>query len=340
MYQASQKRYDHMIYNRVGNSGLKLSAIGLGLWNNFGSVDPIANQKAIIHQAFDLGITYYDLANNYGPEPGSAETNFGRIMATDMRPYRDEMVIASKAGYVMWPGPYGNWGSRKSIIASADQSLQRTGLDYFDIFYSHRPDPETPMEETAAALDQLVRQGKTLYVGISNYNGKQTAAMTKIFESLGTPYIIHQPRYNMFNRQVEQDLFPVLQATHKAAVGFSSLSQGLLTDKYLHGITTDSRANKRTIPFLNPVQVEQTLATVKRLNEVAQQREQSLAQMALAWNLRQPALASVLIGASRPEQVVNNVAALEKLKFSESELATIEQILTEQPAIDWNAGRS
>lgn len=340
MYQASQKRYDHMIYNRVGNSGLKLSAIGLGLWNNFGSVDPIANQKAIIHQAFDLGITYYDLANNYGPEPSSAETNFGRIMATDMRPYRDEMVIASKAGYVMWPGPYGNWGSRKSIIASADQSLQRTGLDYFDIFYSHRPDPETPMEETAAALDQLVRQGKTLYVGISNYNGKQTAAMTKIFESLGTPYIIHQPRYNMFNRQVEQDLFPVLQATHKAAVGFSSLSQGLLTDKYLHGITTDSRANKQTIPFLNPVQVEQTLATVKRLNEVAQQREQSLAQMALAWNLRQPALASVLIGASRPEQVVNNVAALEKLKFSESELATIEQILTEQPAIDWNAGRS
>lgn len=340
MYQASQKRYDHMIYNRVGNSGLKLSAIGLGLWNNFGSVDPIANQKAIIHQAFDLGITYYDLANNYGPEPGSAETNFGRIMATDMRPYRDEMVIASKVGYVMWPGPYGNWGSRKSIIASADQSLQRTGLDYFDIFYSHRPDPETPMEETATALDRLVRQGKTLYVGISNYNGKQTAAMTKIFESLGTPYIIHQPRYNMFNRQVEQDLFPVLQATHKAAVGFSSLSQGLLTDKYLHGITTDSRANKQTIPFLSPVQVEQTLATVKRLNEVAQQREQSLAQMALAWNLRQPALASVLIGASRPEQVVNNVAALEKLKFSESELATIEQILTEQPAIDWNAGRS
>ncbi|WP_338816275.1 aldo/keto reductase [Lactiplantibacillus argentoratensis] len=340
MYQASQKRYDHMIYNRVGNSGLKLSAIGLGLWNNFGSVDPIANQKAIIHQAFDLGITYYDLANNYGPEPGSAETNFGRIMATDMRPYRDEMVIASKAGYVMWPGPYGNWGSRKSIIASADQCLQRTGLDYFDIFYSHRPDPETPMEETATALDQLVRQGKTLYVGISNYNGKQTAAMTKIFESLGTPYIIHQPRYNMFNRQVEQDLFPVLQATHKAAVGFSSLSQGLLTDKYLHGITTDSRANKQTIPFLSPVQVEQTLATVKRLNEVAQQRKQSLAQMALAWNLRQPALACVLIGASRPEQVVNNVAALEKLEFSESELATIEQILTEQPAIDWNAGRS
>ncbi|MCT3064958.1 aldo/keto reductase [Lactiplantibacillus pentosus] len=339
MYQASQTRYDQMQYNRVGQSGLKLSAIGLGLWNNFGSVDPIANQKAIIHQAFDLGITYYDLANNYGPEPGSAETNFGQIMKTDMRPYRDEMVIASKAGYVMWPGPYGNWGSRKSIIASADQSLQRTGLDYFDIFYSHRPDPETPMAETAAALDQLVRQGKTLYVGISNYNGEQTAAMTKLFEQLGTLYIIHQPRYNMFNRQAEQDLFPVLTKTHKAAVGFSSLSQGLLTDKYLHGIAANSRANKATIPFLIPVQVEQTLTTVKRLNEVAQQRGQSLAQMALAWNLREPALASVLIGASRPQQVVDNVAALDQLVFSEAELAKIDQILAEQPAIDWSAGR-
>jgi L-glyceraldehyde 3-phosphate reductase len=323
----------------VGQSGLKLSAIGLGLWNNFGSVDPIANQKAIIHQAFDLGITYYDLANNYGPEPGSAETNFGQIMKTDMRPYRDEMVIASKAGYVMWPGPYGNWGSRKSIIASADQSLQRTGLDYFDIFYSHRPDPETPMAETVAALDQLVRQGKTLYVGISNYNGEQTAAMTKLFEQLGTPYIIHQPRYNMFNRQAEQDLFPVLEKTHKAAVGFSSLSQGLLTDKYLHGIAANSRAKKATIPFLSPVQVEQTLTTVKRLNEVAQQRGQSLAQMALAWNLREPALASVLIGASRPQQVVDNVAALDQLAFSDAELAKIDQILAEQPAVDWSAGR-
>ncbi|BBM21919.1 L-glyceraldehyde 3-phosphate reductase [Lactobacillus pentosus] len=339
MYQASQTRYDQMQYNRVGQSGLKLSAIGLGLWNNFGSVDPIANQKAIIHQAFDLGITYYDLANNYGPEPGSAETNFGQIMKTDMRPYRDEMVIASKAGYVMWPGPYGNWGSRKSIIASADQSLQRTGLDYFDIFYSHRPDPETPMAETVAALDQLVRQGKTLYVGISNYNGEQTAAMTKLFEQLGTPYIIHQPRYNMFNRQAEQDLFPVLEKTHKAAVGFSSLSQGLLTDKYLHGIAANSRAKKATIPFLSPVQVEQTLTTVKRLNEVAQQRGQSLAQMALAWNLREPALASVLIGASRPQQVVDNVAALDQLAFSDAELAKIDQILAEQPAVDWSAGR-
>ncbi|WP_047998527.1 aldo/keto reductase [Lactiplantibacillus herbarum] len=336
MYQADRTRYDQMVYNRVGQSGLKISAIGLGLWNNFGSVDPLENQKAIIHQAFDLGITYFDLANNYGPEPGSAETNFGQIMATDMRPYRDEMVIASKAGYVMWPGPYGNWGSRKSIIASADQSLKRTGLDYFDIFYSHRPDPETPLAETAQALDQLVRDGKTLYVGLSNYNGEQTAAMTAIFDELKTPYIIHQPRYNMFNRQAEGDLFPVLEKTHKAAVGFSSLSQGLLTDKYLHGIAADSRATKQTIPFLGTSQVEQTLTTVQRLNEVAQQRGQSLAQMALAWNLRQPALASVLIGASRPQQVINNVAALDNLDFSADELATIEQILAEQPVIDWS----
>lgn len=337
MYQADSTRYDQMVYNRVGQSGLKLSAIGLGLWNNFGSVDPLENQKAIIHQAFDLGVTYFDLANNYGPEPGSAETNFGQIMATDMRPYRDEMVIASKAGYVMWPGPYGNWGSRKSIIASADQSLQRTGLDYFDIFYSHRPDPETPLTETAQALDQLVRDGKTLYVGLSNYDGRQTAAMTDIFDDLKTPYIIHQPRYNMFNRQAESDLFPVLQATHKAAVGFSSLSQGLLTDKYLHGIAADSRATKQTIPFLSTSQVDQTLTTVKRLNEVAQQRGQSLAQMALAWNLRNPALASVLIGASRPQQVINNVAALDNLDFSEDELTMIDQILAEQPVIDWKA---
>jgi len=336
MYQADRTRYDQMIYNRVGQSGLKISAIGLGLWNNFGSVDPLENQKAIIHQAFDLGITYFDLANNYGPEPGSAETNFGQIMASDMWPYRDEMVIASKAGYVMWPGPYGNWGSRKSIIASADQSLKRTGLDYFDIFYSHRPDPETPLAETAQALDQLVRDGKTLYVGLSNYDGKQTAAMTAIFDELKTPYIIHQPRYNMFNRQAESDLFPVLQKTHKAAVGFSSLSQGLLTDKYLHGIAADSRATKQTIPFLGTSQVDQTLTTVKHLNEVAQRRGQSLAQMALAWNLRQPALASVLIGASRPQQVINNVAALDKLEFSADEIATIEQILAKQPMIDWS----
>ncbi|MFC6181193.1 aldo/keto reductase [Lactiplantibacillus daowaiensis] len=337
MYQAATTRYDQMVYNRVGDSGLKLSAIGLGLWNNFGSVDSLANQKAIVHQAFDLGVTYFDLANNYGPEPGSAETNFGQILASDLRAYRDELVIASKAGYVMWQGPYGNWGSRKSIIASADQSLQRTGLDYFDIFYSHRPDPETPIEETALALDQLVRAGKTLYVGISNYSGAQTKVIAAIFKELKTPFIIHQPRYNMFNRQIELDLLPELAAVHKGAVSFSSLCQGLLTDKYLHGVPVNSRANKATIPFLHPAQVAQTLATVKALNEVAQARQQSLAQMALAWNLRQPAIASVLIGASRPEQVVNNVQALAHLDFTATELEQIETILAKQPPIDWQA---
>ncbi|AVK61204.1 L-glyceraldehyde 3-phosphate reductase [Lactobacillus sp. CBA3605] len=337
MYQAAAQRYQTMTYNRVGNSGLKLSAIGLGLWNNFGSVDSYANQQAIIHQAFDLGITYYDLANNYGPVPGSAEENFGRIMAHDMHAYRDELVIASKAGYAMWPGPYGDWGSRKSIIASADQSLQRTGLDYFDIFYSHRADPATPIEETALALDQLVKAGKALYIGISNYSGAQTKAMATIFKSLRTPFIIQQPRYNMLNRGIETDLLPVLAAEHKGAVSFSSLCQGLLTDKYLHGIPADSRANKATIPFLHPAQVSQTMATIKQLNHVAAHRGQSLAQMALAWNLRQPTIASVLIGASRPAQVVDNVAALEQLDFTTAELATIDRILAAQPAIDWSA---
>ncbi|AVK63795.1 L-glyceraldehyde 3-phosphate reductase [Lactobacillus sp. CBA3606] len=337
MYQAVAQRYQTMTYNRVGSSGLKLSAIGLGLWNNFGSVDSYANQQAIIHQAFDSGITYYDLANNYGPVPGSAEENFGRIMAHDMHAYRDELVIASKAGYVMWPGPYGNWGSRKSIIASADQSLQRTGLDYFDIFYSHRADPATPIEETALALDQLVKAGKALYIGISNYSGAQTKAMATIFKSLRTPFIIQQPRYNMLNRGIETDLLPVLAAEHKGAVSFSSLCQGLLTDKYLHGIPADSRANKATIPFLHPAQVSRTMATIKQLNHVAAHRSQSLAQMALAWNLRQPTIASVLIGASRPAQVVDNVAALEQLDFTTAELATIDRILAAQPAIDWSA---
>lgn len=337
MYRANEHRYEKMTYNRVGNSGLKLSALGLGLWNNFGSVDPISKQEDIIHQAFDLGITYFDLANNYGPVPGSAEENFGRIMKDDMHAYRDEMVIASKAGYYMWPGPYGDWGSRKSIIASANQSLKRTGLDYFDIFYSHRPDPETPIEETAQALDQLVREGKTLYVGISNYSGAQTRAITQIFKELKTPFIIHQPRYNMFNREVERDLFPVLRAEHKAAVGFSALSQGLLTDKYLNGIPDDSRARKTTIPFLQSEQVGQTLETVKSLNEIAKNRGQSLAQMALAWNLREPEIACVLIGASRAEQVVDNVKSLDHLDFSEDELTQIDNILNKQHPISWGA---
>lgn len=337
MYQASTKRYDNMIYNRVGNSGLKLSALGLGLWHNFGSVDPYENQKAMIHQSFDLGITYFDLANNYGPIPGSAEENFGRIMATDMKPYRDEMIIASKAGYQMWAGPYGDWGSRKSILASADQSLKRLGLDYVDIFYSHRPDPKTPVSETALALDQLVKAGKALYIGISNYNGAQTVAITKVFNDLRTPFVIHQPRYNMFDRTIEDDLIPVLRREGKAAVSFSSLSQGLLTDKYLNGIPDNSRAAKSTSPFLHPLQVDETIRTVRQLNEVAKRRGQTLAEMALAWNLREPEIASVLIGASRPQQLVDNVKALDHLDFSSAELNEIDHILAKQPVIKWGA---
>ncbi len=336
MYTANEKSYDKMIYNRVGHSGLKLSAIALGLWNNFGSVDPIQNQKAIIHTAFDLGITYFDLANNYGPVPGSAETNFGQIMKDDMKPYRDEMVIASKAGYVMWPGPYGNWGSKKSIIASADQSLKRTGLDYFDIFYTHRPDPKTPVEETALALDQLVHQGKALYIGISNYDGKQTKAIAKVFEDLKTPFIINQSRYNMLNRDVEENLLPELEKENKGMVSYSSLAQGLLTDKYLKGIPANSRANKSTIPFLHRSQVKQTLGTIEKLNKVAEKRGQSLAEMALAWDLREKEMTSVLIGASRPEQVIDNVNALDNLHFTKKELAKIDKILDEQKKIDWS----
>lgn len=280
-----------------------------------------------------MGITYFDLANNYGPEPGSAEENFGRIMAGDMKPYRDEMIIASKAGYYMWPGPYGEWGSRKNIIASANQSLKRMGLDYVDIFYSHRLDPDTPLEETALALDELVHEGKALYIGISNYDGKQTEEITKIFNDLKTPFVIHQPRYNMFDRHIENDLFPVLKKEHKAAVSFSSLAQGLLTDKYLNGIPADSRAHKSTSPFLHEEQVEETIKTVKKLNQVAADRGQTLAEMALAWNLREPEIASVLVGASRPEQLLDNVKALDNLEFSSEELKKIDNILATQKPI-------
>lgn len=336
MYQASNNRYDKMLYRRVGNSGLELSVLGLGLWHNFGSVDSFENQKSIVHEAFDLCITYFDLANNYGPVPGSAEKNFGRIISEDMKPYRDEMIIASKAGYDMWPGPYGNWGSKKSIIASADQSLKRLGIDYIDIFYSHRPGPKTPFEETALALDQLVREGKALYIGISNYNGEQTKKICEIFEDLKTPFIIEQPRYNMFNRQAEQDLFPILKEKHKAAVGFSSLSQGLLTEKYLNGIPKNSRADKASSPFLQEKQVKATIETVKKLNHIAAVRQQSLAEMALAWNLRIPEIACVLIGASRPEQLLDNIKALNNLTFSDYELLEIDRVLAKQDKIDWS----
>lgn len=327
MYSANTDRYQEMIYNRLGASGLKISAVSLGLWHNFGSVDSLENQKKIIHQAFDLGITYYDLANNYGPVPGSAAENFGHVLSRDMKAYRDEMIISSKAGYHMWEGPYGDWGSRKSIIASANQSLQRMGLEYFDIFYSHRPDPKTPIEETALALDQLVREGKALYIGVSNYDGKQTSAISKIFHELKTPFVVNQSRYNMFNKKIEGDLLPVLKDNNKAAVVFSPLAQGLLTNRYLNGIPDDSRAAKSSSPFLKKEQVEKTLNTVKELECVAEKREQTLAEMAIAWNLRQKEVSSVIVGASRSEQLQNSVNALKNLTFSVEELKIIDKIL-------------
>lgn len=327
MYSANTDRYQEMIYNRLGASGLKISAVSLGLWHNFGSVDSLENQKKIIHQAFDLGITYYDLANNYGPVPGSAEENFGHVLSRDMKAYRDEMIISSKVGYHMWEGPYGDWGSRKSIIASANQSLQRMGLEYFDIFYSHRPDPKTPIEETALALDQLVREGKALYIGVSNYDGKQTSAISKIFHELKTPFVVNQSRYNMFNKKIEGDLLPVLKDNNKAAVVFSPLAQGLLTNRYLNGIPDDSRAAKSSSPFLKKEQVEITLNTVKELESVAEKREQTLAEMAIAWNLRQKEVSSVIVGASRSEQLQNSVNALKNLTFSVEELKIIDKIL-------------
>lgn len=327
MYNAKETRYEDMIYRRVGHSGLKLPAISLGLWHNFGETDKVANQKEIIFGAFDMGITHFDLANNYGPPAGSAEENFGRILHSDLKQYRDEMIISSKAGYYMWPGPYGEWGSKKNLIASCDQSLQRMQLDYVDIFYSHRPDPETPIEETARALDLLVHQGKALYIGISNYSAEQTKAITKIFRELGTPFIIHQPRYNMLDRWIEDGLTDVLAEEGLGAITFSPLAQGMLTNRYLNGIPADSRAARPDSPFLSPEKVDQTISTVQELNKIAQQRGQSLAEMALAWNLQQPTVASVLVGASRLSQLQDSVHALDNLTFAPEELAAIQKVL-------------
>lgn len=328
MYLAQPNRYEDMQYRRVGASGLKISAISLGLWHNFGDVDVLSRQREIIHTAFDHGITYFDLANNYGPPAGSAEINFGRILREDLAQYRDEMVISSKAGYYMWPGPYGEWGSKKNIIASCDQSLTRMGLDYVDIFYHHRPDPDTPLEETAQALDQLVRQGKALYIGISNYNAAQTSAITKIFKQLKTPFIVNQVRYNMLDRWVEDDgLLDTLSELNKGMVAFSPLAQGRLTDRYLHGIPTDSRANRSSSPFLDQKKVAPTVKIAAQLNELAQQRGQSLAEMALAWNLKNQVVASVIVGASRSSQLQDNLKALGNLDFSRDEIEQIEQIL-------------
>lgn len=327
MYLASEQRYDTMHYRRCGKSGLRLPAISLGLWHNFGGVDTFENSRALVRRAFDLGITHFDLANNYGPPPGSAESNFGKILRLDFKPYRDELIVSSKAGWDMWPGPYGNWGSRKYLLASLDQSLERMELEYVDIFYSHRPDPETPIEETMGALDQAVRSGKALYAGISSYTAEQTAVAVKTLRQLGTPCLIHQPKYSMFDRWVEDGLLDVLGSEGVGGIAFCPLAQGLLTDRYLHGIPSGSRASK-PYSFLKKADIdERHLDAVRALNVVAAERGQSLAQMALAWVLRDSRMTSALIGASRVEQIEQNVAALANLKFSREELAQIDAIL-------------
>jgi L-glyceraldehyde 3-phosphate reductase len=327
MYIANEKRYDNMIYRRVGNSGLKLPAVSLGLWHNFGGIDDPANMETMLHKAFDLGITHFDLANNYGPPPGSAETNFGKILKKGFGAYRDEMVISTKAGYLMWPGPYGEWGSRKYLLASLDASLKRMGLDYVDIFYSHRPDPETPLEETMAALDHAVRSGKALYVGISSYSPEESLKAFEILKKLGTPCLIHQPVYNMLNRWVEDGLLDLLEKEEVGSIAFSPLAQGLLTEKYLTGIPTGSRASKPS-GFLKRENVTQDVVDkVTLLGEVAIQRGQSLAQMSLAWVLRKGRVTSALVGASSPNQIEQNAAAVLKLEFSDNELRRIEEIL-------------
>jgi L-glyceraldehyde 3-phosphate reductase len=327
LYIASEQRYDTMIYRRCGRSGIRLPAISLGLWHNFGGVDVFENGRAMVRRAFDLGITHFDLANNYGPPSGSAESNFGEILRLDLKPYRDELIISSKAGWGMWPGPYGDWGSRKYLLASLDQSLKRMGLEYVDIFYSHRPDPETPVEETMSALDQAVRSGKALYAGISSYDAAQTAVAADILRKLGTPCLIHQPKYSMFDRWVEDGLLDVLDTEGIGGIAFCPLAQGLLTDRYLHGIPVDSRANKPHGCLKKNDVDDAHLAMVRALGAVAAERGQSLAQMALAWVLRDGRMISALIGASRVEHIEQNVTALKNLAFSKDELGQIDAIL-------------
>ena len=326
-YDASPTRYESMRYNRCGASGVKLPAISLGLWHNFGSVDVFENSRAMLLHAFDLGITHFDLANNYGPIPGSAEETFGKVMIRDFRPYRDQMIISSKAGYGMWEGPYGDWGSRKYLVSSLDQSLKRMGLDYVDIFYHHRPDPETPLEETMAALDHIVRSGRALYVGISNYKPKEAEKAFQMLRDMGTPCLIHQPSYSMFNRWIEDGLLSLLEREKVGCIVFSPLAQGLLTDKYINGIPAGSRASKPT-GFLRPEQItEDKVDKVKELNQLAKDRGQTLAQMALAWVLRHKTITSALIGASRVEQIDDAVSTLKHLDFNSDELGRIEKIL-------------
>ncbi|WP_327191064.1 L-glyceraldehyde 3-phosphate reductase [Streptomyces xinghaiensis] len=322
---AAEQRYDTMPYRRTGRSGLRLPAVSLGLWHNFGDEKPLETQRAILRRAFDLGVTHFDLANNYGPPPGAAERNFGEIFARDFRPYRDEILVSSKAGYHMWPGPYGEWGSRKSLLSSLDQSLGRLRLDHVDIFYSHRPDPDTPLEETMGALDSAVRQGKALYAGISNYSPEQTREAARILAGLGTPLLIHQPSYSMFNRWVEDGLLDVLDETGAGSIAFSPLAQGLLTDRYLKGIPEGSRAAGSS-PFLTAEGITpETLERVRVLHGIAERRGQSLAQMALAWVLRGGRVTSALIGASSVEQLEANVAAVGNLDFDAGELAEIDR---------------
>lgn len=323
-YTPAESRYTAMIYRRCGHSGVQMPAISLGLWHNFGSVDRFDNAREMIRTAFDLGITHFDLANNYGPEPGSAEENFGAILRKDFRGYRDEMLISTKAGYTMWPGPYGDFGSRKYLLASLDQSLQRMGLEYVDIFYSHRPDPGTPIEETMDALAQAVRQGKALYVGLSNYKPEQTRAACKALAERGVHCLIHQPRYSMLDRWIEDGLTEVLAEEGVGSIAFCPLAQGMLTTRYLHGIPEDSRATLQR--FLKTEQVEASVEKVRQLSDIAAARGQSMAQMALAWVLRGN-VTSALIGASRPQQIQENVAALRQLAFSDGELSSIEAIL-------------
>ncbi|WP_346855929.1 L-glyceraldehyde 3-phosphate reductase [uncultured Draconibacterium sp.] len=324
-YLPTESRYDSMKYNRCGKWGLKLPAVSLGLWHNFGGVDVFENGRAMLHRAFDLGITHFDLANNYGPPPGSAEENFGKILKQDFAAYRDELIISSKAGYLMWPGPYGEWGSRKYVLSSLDQSLKRMGLEYVDIFYSHRPDPDTPLEETMMALDHAVRSGKALYVGISNYPADMAKKAAQILKELGTPCLIHQPKYSMFERWVEDGLLDVLEEEGIGCIPFSPLAQGLLTNKYLHGIPEGSRATREV--FLKKEHVDTAHDKIVALNNIAQQRGQSLAQMALAWILRDKRITSVLIGASSVKQLNDNVDMLKNIAFSEEELNAIESVL-------------
>ena len=328
MYQADEKRYEEMKYNRCGASGLQLPAVSLGLWHNFGSNGNFDNMQDMCHTAFDHGITHFDLANNYGPVPGSAEENFGRILAKGLGRYRDELIISTKAGYDMWPGPYGNWGSKKYLVASLDQSLKRMGLDYVDIFYHHRPDPNTPLEETVRALDGIVRSGKALYVGISNYNKEQTIAAAELFKELGTPFIINQRKYSMFARDIEKDGLKDYAAAHGIGIiTFSPLAQGLLTDRYLHGIPEDSRVRTDGRFLKEAAIVEETLKKVRALNDLAAQRGQTLAQMALSWILRDGDITSVLIGASKPSQILDNIGIVHATAFSEEERRRIEEIL-------------